>query len=291
MHRLVIFALGIALLGTVSPGDAAAQARPAIVGGQPHVSPDGKRVAFTSWRDGNGDVYVVDQDGKNLRQLTHAPSGEQEPSWSPDGSRIVFRRGMGDSVSIVSMILEGLRERVMVTGNNRQFPSVSPDGHQLLFGLWKPSGPTILVMDIDGSRQHELGSGMQATWSPDGSRIVFAAPLSDRTLRVFIANADGTNRRQVSQADGLHEYPTWSPDGKRIAYFASTRGTHDAVIRVVNVDGTNDVAITKHTRPYLDETPSWFPDSKRLAIQSDRDGVMRVYIIGMDGTELARLTP
>jgi TolB protein len=291
MHRLMVAVLGIVLLGPTVDRAGAVQSRPAVIGGQPRVSPDGKRVAFTSWRDGNGEVYLVDQDGKNLRRLTHSPSGEQEASWSPEGSGIVFRRAMGDSASIVAMIVDGLRERVMFSGNNRQFPMVSPDGHQLLFGIWKPSGPTIFVSDVDGTREHEVASGMQATWSPDGSQIVFVAPVSDRSLRVFIANADGSNRRQLSQADGLHEYPTWSPDGKRIAYFASTRGTHDAVIRIVNIDGTNDVAITTHTRPYLDETPSWFPDGKRLAIQSDRDGVMRVYIIAVDGTELARLTP
>ena len=93
----------------------------------------------------------------------------------------------------------------------------------------------------------------------------------------------------------MHECPAWSFDGKRIAYQALSRdkvsGKSDAIIRLVNADGSGDVAVGTHPRPSLDEMPSWFPDGKRLAIQSNRDGTMRIYIIDLKGEELRRVVP
>lgn len=68
-------------------------------------------------------------------------------------------------------------------------------------------------------------------------------------------------------------------------------GKSNALVRVVNVDGSSDVAVVTHSSPYLDEMPSWFPDRKRLAIQSDRDGVMQIYVIDLNGKTLARVAP
>ena len=136
----------------------------------PHISPDGARIAFVSDRDGNDEIYVMDIDGGNARRLTDNPATEGSPRWSPDGSQILFdtdREGNAD----------------------------------------------VYVMDADGSNLTALTNGpegeLMADWSPDGSKIVYTAALEIGPLELFVMNADGSEKRQITMGGGLKVYPRW----------------------------------------------------------------------------------
>lgn len=266
---------------------------------QPRVAPDGRRIAFvSSAADGASDLYVVDADGTRLRRLTNTPGHEGMHSWSSDGSKLVFARADdAGTQSLVVMNADGTGERLIDTGQKKnQFPAFSPDGKQIVLNLDGGIGFGIFTINADGSNPRKLTAGMQPAWSPDGKHIAFAGKADPAgPLRIFAVNIDGTQKRQVSTGDGLHECPAWSPDGQRIAYQASVRdkasGKANALVRVVNADGSGDAAVGMRSSPYRDELPSWFPDGKRLAIQSDRDGAMRIYVIDLNGKTLARVTP
>lgn len=123
---------------------------------KPSWSPDGK-IVFNSYRDGNGEVYVMNADGSSPTRLTTTPEDDHDAAWSPDGSKIAFTKGtVGD-----------------------------------------PSTYEVYVMNADGSGQTNLTQNtmpdFEAAWSPDGSKIAFSSDrFGDR--HVFVMDADGTTR-------------------------------------------------------------------------------------------------
>jgi Tol biopolymer transport system component len=123
---------------------------------EPSWSPDGQRIAFTSDRDGNSEIYVMDADGANPTRLTINAARDYAPTWSPDGTKLAFastRTGAGD---IYSMNADGSGEiRLTNWDLEETTPSWSPDGTRIAFSSWGPEGEesfdeNIYVMDAGG---------------------------------------------------------------------------------------------------------------------------------------------
>src|SRR5262249_4042094 len=151
-------------------------------------------------------------DGKNLRRLTNTPGHYGMHSWSSDGSKLVFvRTDDEDTQSLVVMNADGTGERLINTGQKKnQFPSFSRDGKHSALNMDGEIGFGIITINADGSDPRKIIAGMQPAWSPDGKHIAFAGKADPAgPLRIFVVNADGTQKRQVSTGDGLHEYPAW----------------------------------------------------------------------------------
>ena len=237
----------------------------------PSWSPDGKRIAFSSFRrdrDGNikhFDIYVMDADGKNQQRLTENPDDDQYPSWSPDGKRIVF--------------------------------SSQREGHfRGDFGITDE----IYVMDADGGNQQRLTENRQydwyPSWSPDGKRIVFSSQREGHfrgdfgiTDEIYVMDADGGNQQRLTENRQYDWYPSWSPDGKRIAFESDRKGDlENFEIYVMDADGGNQQRLTNNRSD--DNSPSWSPDGERIAFSSRRDGNSEIYVMDADGGNLQNLT-
>jgi hypothetical protein len=187
-------------------------------------SPDGNKIAYESSVDGDPEIYVADATGSNPVRLTDAPGWDDAPSWSPDGSKIVFqsdRAGSGPEIYV--MDADGSNV-VPLTQGSGQRPSWSPDGGRIAF----TRDGNIFWMHADGSdvRQLTTGGGDWADWSPDGTKIAYEV---NRTS-VVVANADGTSPQVV--AAGIE--PTWEPvagNGNPSLWFtAPTTGTAGAPV-------------------------------------------------------------
>ncbi|MBC7930019.1 MAG: PD40 domain-containing protein, partial [Rubrivivax sp.] len=170
------------------------------------VSVDGKKIVFTSMRDGDLDIYSMDADGKNVRRLTDTLGYDGGPFFSRDGKRIVYR------------------------ANHPKTPEQTERYKKLLAeGLVEPNALEIWVMDSDGGNKRQVTSLGVASFAPyflpDGKRIIFSsnAPnIRSRDFNLFVVNADGTNLEQITFNDTFDGFPMFSPDGKKLV-FASNR--------------------------------------------------------------------
>ena len=242
------------------------------------------KIAFTSTRDGNEEIYVMDGDGRNQRRVTVNPALDRDPAWSPDGKKIAFvsnRNNVNkDHKQIWVIDADGKNPIRLTDGLVDSYPDWSPDGTKIVYDAHlhpdehhvAPAG--ITVMDADGKDKRLLTrEGAHPTWSPDGERIAFIAgknPGDD--AQIYVMDVDGRNSEQLTH-DPMHKrLPSWSPDGKRIAYVGGL------VIWVVDSDGENPRQLTEITS---DEHPTWSPDSESIAFHSfGRDrGISGIYTV------------
>ena len=175
------------------------------------LSPDGKTIVFTSLKDGDLDIYTMNVDGTNVQRLTNTVGYDGGPWWSPDGKRIVYRANHPQDSAQLRQYKDLLDERLV-----------------------KPSRVELYVMNADGSDQRQItalgGANFGPSWSPDGSKIIFAsnfvAPRSGNfelylvSASESMATAEKLERLTTSEVfDG---FPVFSPDGKQLMW-ASNR--------------------------------------------------------------------
>ena len=244
------------------------------------------QIAFVSNRDGNSEIYVMDEHGKSLRNLTNNPDTDRDPAWSPDGREVVFSSfrhgdiGHGKS-AIYVMRADGKNVRRLTNNpNGAGQPTWSSDNHQIAFSSYRyyagDSGPQIYIMQADGTdlRKLTIHSALDyhPAWSPDGRSIAFQ---SDRNRLVwldddiYLMDANGKNIRNLTKHPGRDRHPTWSPDGRQIA-FASVRvgnfgdenldaGNYD--IYLMDAEGTNVRRLTED--PSDEILPAWSPNGQK----------------------------
>ena len=211
----------------------------------PVWSPDGKKIAFVSRRDGcRGEIYVMNADGRGLRRLTRNGLADALPMWSPNGTRIAFLRF-----------------------------SVPP-----ACGGWAGDpGPHVYVMNADGSGQRRLARGWPSAWSADGRKIAFTGARNG-THGMYVMNADGSAQRRLNTVS-FHS-AAWSPNGQKLLFVRARPGTRGKVndIYVMNADGSGQRKLAQGFNA------RWSPDGKNISFVSSRDGNLEIYVINADGS-------
>jgi Tol biopolymer transport system component len=238
-------------------------------------SPDGRRIAFKSRRNGNNELYVMNADGSGQTRLTNSFNvSEGQPAWSPDGTRLLYRKTPDNPITQnadiwqidVNPAAPNPRPVLERTGDER-YPSYSPDGTKIVFrgdqDLIDHSGDEELyVMNADGTDIVQLTHNdvfdSAPAFSPDGTKIAFESardsgdPLA---LDIYVMNADGSDVRRLTTDPAHDEGPIFSPDGTKIAFASLRSGQED--IWVMNADGSDQRQLTDD--PARDESPDWQP--------------------------------
>ena len=264
---------------------------------RPVWSPDGRRIAFSSNRDGKNKIYVMDADGSNVKRLTNNLADDVNPAWSPDGHRILFDSERDGNYEIYVMDADG-GNQIRLTRNNAvdTTGAWSPDGSLIAFASNRDTGPPynpynldIYVMNADGANVRRIVDDAEydvgPQWSPDGRKILFVTGRNGN-FDVYEMNADGTGQRNLTaDSDKSDGAPVWSIDGHNIAFSRRFEGTDQ--IFVMDSQGGNLKRVTYTAAN--NSSASWSPDGSKLIFHTDRDGNYEIYMISVDG-ELNQLT-
>ena len=258
------------------------------------------QIAFSSGRDGNKEIYVMDADGVNAIRLTHHPAADSHPSWSPDGRRIAFISNRnGGNYQIYVMDSNGKNPRRLTRGPRDYFPAWSPDGQTITYeGSGDEEGSSkIYVVSPDGTNFRRLGADVPSvdrhpTWSPDSQRIAFVSWRRGEGPEIYVMNANGKNRKRLTHNSENERGPSWSPDGSRIAFWTSKN--EDTIIAVMDADGTNRRNLTDEVWDGFavwNTNPVWSPDSRMIAYRSRTIGLNEgeIHLMTVDGEHLGRL--
>ena len=249
-------------------------------------------IAFVSDRNGNQDIYLMNADGSNQRQLTRATSNDGWPSWSPDGARIVFHSISSGGSSLKTLaVLNGATSQLPVDrAGNKWEPAWSHDGKWIAFSNQPRNGfGNIFLVDASGRNLLRLTTTSSTdggpVWSPDDSKIAFYSDR-DGNMEVYVMNADGSDQRRLTDDPADDIVWDWSPDGAKISFASNRDGNHE--IYVMNADGSNQRRLTDH--PGDDMYPAWSPDGTRLVYASGNETRMDIFVMNMDGTDPIQLT-
>ena len=269
--------------------------------GSPNISPDGKHIIFTrGWIDKKNDrsrsnLWIVDIEGKRVRELTHGNWRDFSPVWSPDGKKIAFLSDRDETTQIHVMWLD-TREVAQLTHLTRSPESLrwSPSGKKLAFTLFipddKPTLPVKLPKKPEGAKWAEPAVIVdRLSWRRDGRGY---SPKGYTHIFVIDAELGGTPR-QITSGDYSHSDPQWSQDGKKI-YFSAIRKPDaeylqdDSEIYSVGLNTLEIKTLTDRKGP--DREPRISPDGKWIAYAGYDDKnytshISNLYLMDIEGVK------
>jgi TolB protein len=225
----------------------------------PVWAPDGRAIAFGSWRSGYQDIYVLFPYGDSpLQNPTKGTSARQNflPAWSPDGTKIAFTTTRDGNAEIYVMNRDGSNQ-VRLT-NHPQIdvtPTWAPTGTQLAFTSDRTGSPQIYIINADGSGLQQITRETacdRPTWSPAPlNEIAYASRVGGGNI-IKIFDFQTRNTRALTEAIGTNESPAFSPNGRHVA-FVSTRAGKEQIF-TIHRDGTG---LRQITRTGTNRYPSW----------------------------------
>ncbi|MFQ5715504.1 MAG: Tol-Pal system beta propeller repeat protein TolB [Nitrospinales bacterium] len=234
------------------------------------------------------ELYTVDFDGHNLKQLTNDQSIALTPTWSPGGERLVFTSYVDNNPDLIMIDLANKERRAILKlpGLNAA-PAWSPDGSKIALVLSRDDNSEIYILDKDAQLTRltrHFNIDTSPAWSPDGKKIAFTSDRSGTGApQIYIMDAkDGDNGtvERISFGSSYNDNPVWSPDGERIAY--TSRVGRRFQIKIYNVKTRNTLNFTSGLGS--GEEPSWSPDSRFIVYRHTEKGKKHLYIkrIGSD---------
>lgn len=205
------------------------------------------KIVFSSKRKQWGDtayhIYVMEDNGSNVRRITNPTYYDHFPKWFPDGDRILFERDLSrgkgaifNAEFYVINVLDLVEHRFMDNHPTDIYPTVSPNGKEIAFSSRRNDRLDIYVLHLESNDLKQLtnnimgdGISYRMDWSPDGRKIAYEHTAHDGD-NIWIMNVDGTQKKCLSPPMGANPIsrgvPSWSPSGKYIMY-AETEITPD----------------------------------------------------------------
>ena len=254
------------------------------------------QIYFVSNRTGHKEIWAMDYDGANQRQITHLGSISLSPKISPDGSRLAFSSltKSGWEILMYSMDLNRLVSFPHFSGTNLS-PAWAPDGSRLAFSSSRSGDPEIYVVDQSGGNSKKLTSSklpdVSPVWNPKtGAQIAWVSGRTDLP-QIYSMESDGTNVQRMTD-QGYAVSPSWSPNGQFLLfawirhYGPGAPGAQD--IYIMDIASKQFVQLSHDGG--RNDFPSWSPDGRHIVFQSNRNGSEQIWTMLADGTNPKPLT-
>jgi TolB protein len=255
----------------------------------------GSHIYFVSDRTGHKEIWVMDYDGQNQRQLTSYRSIAIQPAISPDGSRLAFTSFDKGTPRIVMLNT--------ATGRPVQFynqeaslnatPNFSPDGKEIYYSSTAAGHEAqIYAANLNGTNFRRIGVAKAIQVEPkvnpkNGSQIAFVQ--GPKNQQVFVMNSEGANVERLTAGEGEASNPAWHPDGQHLL-FAWTRGYATGNFNVFLMDTATREYDQLTSSAGRNENPNWAPDGRHLVFVSNRTGKREIWTMLANGAQLNRLT-
>jgi hypothetical protein len=265
--------------------------QPQYGAGDAEWSPDGQTIAFTAdWEEGfpHKQIYTMSASGGSIERLTYEPEWALYPSWSPDGTQLVFISEVAsnhDTMFIMDAVPGAIPVGILSeTVDNEQLRECdwSPDGSRIAYCLVEWSAQTILgsaiyTIDVSGGDPRFVFSYTEAIsgldWSPDGTHLAFSYSRGDSDI--WTIPASGGTPTQLAHDPDIDFTPAWSPDGSRIAFASRRAGELD--IWFMASTGEDPVQVT--FGPGAKRGPSWSPDGKGIVFSVSKNLVRDIWVL------------
>lgn len=250
------------------------------------------KIAYVSELGTARELFVMDYDGYDPRQLTADGFLNLMPRWSPDRRFLVFTTYRNRNTQDIDMIelATGKRWTLVAQGGLNITPVFSPDGNSLAYSSSHEGNAELYRLDtktkaVQRLTTHAAGD-LSPSWSPSGRELVFTSDRSGGP-QIFLMSADGSNVRRLTFEGDYNAAPVWSPRGNLIAYVCRTP-KKEYKLCVITPDGQKRLQLT--TGLGVDDSPSWSPDGRHLVFSSTVEGKSQIYMIDADGKDLERIT-
>ncbi len=248
-------------------------------------------IVFYSSLTGDHEIYIIETDGTDRRQLTFSPGADMYPRVSPGGGRIAFVSERDGNPEIYVMNRDG-SDQTRLTNDPADdiVPAWSPDGRRIVFQSKRNGNGDLFIMNDDGSGLTQITTTAEreghVSWSV-ADRLVFNATIGE-VYQLFSSDSDGGDRRRLTTSQVEEWSPEWSPDGERIL-FLSQRDTVDGGIYVMDADGGNVRPI--YNSRAEDWGAVWSADGSQIVFAATQaDYTDDLYIMDADGSNVRLLT-
>jgi dipeptidyl aminopeptidase/acylaminoacyl peptidase len=251
----------------------------------PALSPDGRKIAFSSKRDGNTELYVMDADGQNQKRITNNSALDYMPAFSPDGKSLAYVSDCDGNDEIYLFDLQTKKDRRLTANkNDDMLPRFSPDGGEIFFlsdsgtfwGLWRlPLGKNAVPQKVAPDPQEK---GDKDYFDIAAGQILYQqGQENEKVLKLW--PLAGGEAKQVSCPSFRAGIPTTlSPDGRYLLYTSSRQGNDEVYL----YDRQTDCNLRLTVNPAEDMAFGFFPDQKTILFVSQRDGDREVYLLHLD---------
>lgn len=256
----------------------------------------GSKIYYVSDRTGHKEIWSMDYDGSNQKQITHYNDTCITPSVSPDGTKLAFTSFAKGNPSIFVFSLETGRQLLFYNQkvSLNTTPNFTPDGKKMLFASTANGYTNIFEADPDGSHLQRISNTRKIEVEPKvnpktGTDVIFVSGRSG-PQQIWKMSRDGSSAEMLTSGDGDASNPSWHPNGQIIA-FSWTRGFEPGNFNIFLMDVASKKFDQLTHGAGRNENPNWAPDGRHLVFASNRSGgKMQIFTMLADGTHVQQLT-
>ena len=274
-------------------------------------APTTPKILFSSARDGNGEIYIMNPDGSEQVRLTQHPADDLNAVWSPTGDQVLFVSDRDGKRDLYLMNPDGsdirrvFKNELKRTFTYRDYPTWAPDGKQIAYTHinWDKDIYAIHIANLGEQEENFLANGLHPAWAPDGAEVAYT-PFEDGRMTLINVRTGAQKRVLPRKELGGQMSPSWSAMGDKIAFdWNNNRRPQDfkpgdkfpegwtdkRTIYIANRDGTGLQQLVDEAGPKA-VNPELSPNGKEVLYTQEIKGALQIFKLDINSGVRTQLT-